>query len=97
MPSADSTAFDPKTARSRDLAPPLHTLDTLNLLYRYVATNSQFFCFVVSLINLMQNPSLLGLFIPITIFVYAAMQSPRAPKGFWWLMLVGRGAPNIAP
>lgn len=69
--------------QSEDLA----TLPLPILVWRCIASNSQWICFLAYIVTLLGNGDLLSLFIPCLLFIYGIVDNPRAPKGFWLFCL----------
>jgi len=82
---------DESTGLKINTTTSLWSLSTPTLFYRWLLSNTQLITFFAYLINLLVNPSLVSVLIPVLIFVYALFEEPRAPKGFWILALFYSG------
>lgn len=73
-------------------------LKLLLALYRCVAAHSELLCYFVIILNNMVTASVISLFLPILVFLWAMLSIPRPTKRFWMTAIifteVGRGWPG---
>ncbi|NXT39329.1 PIEZ1 protein, partial [Pelecanoides urinatrix] len=66
--------------------------------YRCVATHSELLCYFIIILNNMVTASVISLFLPILVFLWAMLSIPRPSKRFWMTAIifteVGRGWPG---
>lgn len=65
--------------------------------YRCVTAHSELLCYFIIILNHMVTASILSLFLPILVFLWAMLSIPRPTKRFWMTAIifteVGRGWP----
>lgn len=57
-------------------------------LYNLMESQSEMFCYFVIILNHMVSASLLTLFLPILIFLWAMLSVPRPTKRFWMTAII---------
>lgn len=67
--------------------------------YRCVATHSELLCYFIIILNNMVTASVISLFLPILVFLWAMLSIPRPSKRFWMTAIifteVGRGVTGV--
>ncbi|XP_064016182.1 piezo-type mechanosensitive ion channel component 1 isoform X2 [Pogoniulus pusillus] len=56
--------------------------------YRCVAAHSELFCYFIIILNNMVTASVISLFLPILVFLWAMLSIPRPSKRFWMTAIV---------
>lgn len=74
--------------------------------YRCVTAHSELLCYFIIILNNMVTASVISLFLPILVFLWAMLSIPRPSKRFWMTAIVftevgrgwpGRGRCHLAP
>uniref|UniRef100_A0A8C3SG14 Piezo type mechanosensitive ion channel component 1 n=1 Tax=Chelydra serpentina TaxID=8475 RepID=A0A8C3SG14_CHESE len=63
-------------------------LRLLLALYHFVAAHSELLCYFVIILNNMVSASVISLFLPILVFLWAMLSIPRPSKRFWMTAIV---------
>uniref|UniRef100_A0A7M4EJB3 Piezo type mechanosensitive ion channel component 1 (Er blood group) n=1 Tax=Crocodylus porosus TaxID=8502 RepID=A0A7M4EJB3_CROPO len=63
-------------------------LQLLLALYRFVAAHSDLLCYFIIILNNMVSASVISLFLPILVFLWAMLSIPRPSKRFWMTAIV---------
>ncbi|XP_029464485.1 piezo-type mechanosensitive ion channel component 1 isoform X2 [Rhinatrema bivittatum] len=57
-------------------------------LYSFIAAHSELLCYVIIIVNNMVTASVISLFLPILVFLWAMLSIPRPSKRFWMTAIV---------
>uniref|UniRef100_A0A674J131 Uncharacterized protein n=1 Tax=Terrapene triunguis TaxID=2587831 RepID=A0A674J131_9SAUR len=63
-------------------------LKLLLALYHFVAAHSELLCYFIIILNNMVSASVISLFLPILVFLWAMLSIPRPSKRFWMTAIV---------
>uniref|UniRef100_A0A8C0GB29 Piezo type mechanosensitive ion channel component 1 (Er blood group) n=1 Tax=Chelonoidis abingdonii TaxID=106734 RepID=A0A8C0GB29_CHEAB len=63
-------------------------LKLLLALYHFVAAHSELLCYFIIILNNMVSASIISLFLPILVFLWAMLSIPRPSKRFWMTAIV---------
>uniref|UniRef100_A0A8C4XZG2 Piezo type mechanosensitive ion channel component 1 (Er blood group) n=1 Tax=Gopherus evgoodei TaxID=1825980 RepID=A0A8C4XZG2_9SAUR len=63
-------------------------LKLLLALYRFVAAHSELLCYFIIILNNMVSASIISLFLPILVFLWAMLSIPRPSKRFWMTAII---------
>jgi len=81
-----------KSADTGDLllvsTPDSKQLSFIQVIWRFLLSNTQWIVFLLYFINLLVSANLLSLVIPVLILAYAIPERPRVGKGFWLFAMI---------
>ncbi|EMP36264.1 Protein PIEZO1 [Chelonia mydas] len=63
-------------------------LKLLLALYHFVAAHSELLCYFIIILNNMVTASVISLFLPILVFLWAMLSIPRPSKRFWMMAII---------
>lgn len=63
-------------------------LKLLFALYNLLAANSEVACYFIIVLNHMVTASVISLFLPVLVFLWAMLSVPRPTKRFWMTAIV---------
>ena len=92
----DIDSSEKHTEAERAMKPMRLLFSAYILLLNIILSNTEFFCYLMMIVCMIMNGSLLSLVYPISIFIYALLEEKRPGKGYWILILNFTAAVLIA-